>query len=271
MFGLCLAPLFAAAEFNPFEGPMPIAIFIQSDPWDMVIGSDTPRVAVYENGEVILVKKINDRPVYHRVMLDKDALARLSEQLKPVLAMKDLKSGYEIAPNVTDQPQAMFYFRDGTREITTAVYGLRAADTKLPAYTRNPDSPVTDVPPAELLKLHKWLCELDYPKSEEWTPKYVEVMLWDYSYAPDPSIQWPKPWPALNSYRAMKRGNSYSIFLDGSILPKLRKFLATQKKRGAIQIDGKKMAASYRSTFPGEPFWHRAFAAAKKAGNNDGS
>jgi hypothetical protein len=32
---------------------------------------------------------------------------------------------------------------------------------------------------------------------------HVEVMLWDYSYAPDASIHWPKDWPALNSDRAM--------------------------------------------------------------------
>jgi hypothetical protein len=258
--GTCLTSVSRAADFDPFQGPKPIAVFIQSDPWAMVIGSDTPRVAIYENGDVIFAKKVNDRFAYHHVTLDKNELAKVREQFKPVIALKALKPGYNIRPNVTDQPEAAFYFRDGEREVATSVYGLMAAGTKLPAFTEFPKGPEATVPPDELLKLHKWLCELDYPNSKEWTPKYVEVMLWDYSYAPEPSIQWPKDWPTLKSDRTIKRGDSYSIFLDGSLLAKLREFLATQKEKGAVEIEGKKMAASYRFTFPGERAWRKAFA-----------
>src|SRR5262245_16919340 len=124
---LFLAPVSAAAEFDPFAGPSPIAVFIQTDPWAMVLGADTPRVVVYENGEAIFVKKWNDRWARYHVTLDKPALAKVREQLQPVLARKDLKPYYNIAPNVTDQPKAMFYVRDGDREVATAVYGLMAA------------------------------------------------------------------------------------------------------------------------------------------------
>lgn len=259
---ISLTGVCAAAEFDPFEGPKPIAVFIQSDPWAMVIGSDTPRVAIYENGDVIFAKKVNDGLAYHHVTLDKDQLGKVSEQLKPVLALKALKRRYNIRPNATDQPEAMFYLRDGDREVATSVYGLMAAGTELPGYTEFPGGPKATVPPDELLKLHKWLCELDYQDSKQWTPKYVEVMLWDYSHAPEASIQWPRDWPSLNSDRAIKRGDSYSIFLDGSLLPKLREFLATQKEKGAVEIEGRKMAASYRFTFPGERAWRKAFTRA---------
>jgi len=47
--------------------------------------------------------------------------------------------------------------------------------------------------------------------------------------------------------------------LDGSLLPKLRAFLATREERGAVEVDGKKMAASFRFAFPGEPVWSKAF------------
>ena len=257
---LCLTSICAAADFDPFQGAQPLAIFIQSNPWASVIGSDTPRVAIYANGDVIFAKKVKDRLAYHQVTLDKDQLEKLREQLKPVLALKDLKPGYDIRPNVTDQPEAKLYFRDGEREVATSVYGLRAAGTKLPGFTEFPGGRKATVPPDELLKLHTWLCELDYPNSKEWTPKYVEVMVWDYSYAPDASILWPKDWPALNSDRAIKRGNSYSVFLDGSLLPKLREFLGTRKPKGAVEFGGKKMSASYRFTFPGERAWRKAFA-----------
>lgn len=249
----------AAAKFDPFEGSKPLAVFIQTNPWAMIIGSDTPRVAIYENGDVIFLRKVKDRPAYYHVTLAKGEFENVRKQLKPLVAVKDLKPQYNVRPNATDQPEAMFYLRDGQRTVATSVYGLMAAETKLPAYTEFAGRLKPTFPPDELLKLHKWFCELDYPKAQPWVPKYVEVMLWDYSYAPEASILWPKDWPSLTSDRALKRGDSYSIFLDGALLPKLRDFLATRKEKGAVEIEGNKMAAEYRFTFPGERNWHKAF------------
>lgn len=58
IIALCVTSVCTAAEFDPFEGPKPLAIFIQSDPWAMVIGSDTPRVAIYENGVDSVAKRL---------------------------------------------------------------------------------------------------------------------------------------------------------------------------------------------------------------------
>ena len=87
----------------------------------------------------------------------------------------------------------------------------------------------------------------------------MEVMIWPYENAPDASSVWPKEWPGINSQRSMKRGDSYSIFLDGALLPKLRKFLETGKARGAVEIGGKKWDVSYRFAFPSEPVWRNEF------------
>src|SRR5690349_10682085 len=59
----------AMAKFEPFAGPKPLAVFTEINPWLMVIGSDTPRVAVYENGDVVFVKKVGDSYAYHFVQL----------------------------------------------------------------------------------------------------------------------------------------------------------------------------------------------------------
>jgi len=126
----------------------------------------------------------------------------------------------------------------------------------------------TTPPPAELLKLHKWLCDLDYRNAKAWTPRFVEVMLWDYSNAPQVSIQWPREWPSLDSDRAINRGELHSIFLDGTLLPRLQRLLATQNEKGALEIAGKKMATSYRFTFPSEPVWRKAFAAVPRGGGD---
>jgi hypothetical protein len=262
----CLPTAATAASFDPFAGTPPIAILIQTDPWSMVIGSDTPRVAIYENGEVIFAKKVGDDLMYHHVTLAQKELQELRGKIKPLLDVKNLEPWYDLAPNVTDQPEAMFYLRDGEREIATSVYGLMAEGTELPAYTRFANGPEATPPPDALLKVHKFLTTLDFPQSTEWQPEYVEVMLWDYSYSPESSIVWPKDWPSLDSERTAKRGDSYSIFLDGALLGKLREFLSTRNQKGAVEVAGKKFAASYRFVFPGEPVWRKAFGdAARKA------
>src|SRR5688572_4049478 len=251
----------AAKDFDPFQGPTPLAVFIQSDPWALVIGSDTPRVAIYENGDVIFVKNTRGSLVYHNVALDLHQLEGVRARLKPVLALNGLKPRYNLAPNISDLPEAMFYFHDGEREVATSVYGLMPKITKPPGYAESPVSSGPVAPPDELINLHKWLCELDFSNSMVWTPKYVQVLFWDYSYAPEASIRWPAEWPSLNSDRAISREKLHSIFLDGSMLSQLREFLATRKEKGAVEIAGKKMAASYRFTFPGERAWRKAFAA----------
>jgi hypothetical protein len=255
---VCLSSPCLADEFNPFEGPKPIAVWIQSDPWADVIGAETPRVVVYENGEIIFLKKVEERYAYHHVAVDKGAFEKVRDELQPLLKVKDLKPGYNMTPNVTDQPLALFYLRDGVRDVITRVYGLKAPGTKLAAHTVFPDRPKPDAPPVELRKLHKWFYRGDFPNSTAWTPKYIEVLFWDYEKAPDPSIQWPKEWPALESERAIKRGDSYSIFLDGDQLPKFQEFAASRKPKGAVELAGKKWAMSARFAFPGEPTWRTA-------------
>ena len=91
-------------------------------------------------------------------------------------------------------------------------------------------------------------------------------MVWDYSYAPEASIRWPKDWPSLESDRTYKHdGDMHSIFLDGTTLPELKRFLGTCKPKGAVEISGKKMAVSYRLVVPGEMATRRAFQAAWEA------
>lgn len=89
-----------------------------------------------------------------------------------------------------------------------------------------------------------------------WFPKTIEVMLWPYEYAPDTSIIWPKDWPGLGGKGTKKRGeDSFGVFLPSEKLSELVKLLDTRKARGAVLIDGKKMAESHRFPFPGEEAW----------------
>ena len=69
-------------------------------------------------------------------------------------------------------------------------------------------------------------------------------MIRPYEYAPDASIYLGEKIGQRWTRSVSKRGSSYSIFLDGSALPELRKFLQTRKDKGAVEIGGKKWAVS---------------------------
>ena len=251
LVGLLLLATPAAAKFEPWAGPKPIAVFTEFNPWLMVIGSDTPRVAIYENGDVIFAKKIGESYAYHFVKLSPAQLQELEARWQSVLAVVPPKDGYDIS-YATDQPTASFYLRHGEQTFRAGVYGWSCrGGVHAPANNLKPEQ----TPPAALAEAHKTFCALDFPESKEWIPKYVEVMLWDYSYAPDPSIAWPKKWPGLESPRAMKRGDAWSIFLDGSELPALRAFVNERREKGAVELGGKKWSIAYRYTFPSEPMW----------------
>lgn len=262
MFSLTTLSLLAA-EFDPFDGPQPIAVLIQTDPWAMVIGADTPRVAVYEDGMVIFLRKSGKSANFHRKDLSASELSDFKKRLTPTLDLKDLNRSYSLS-DATDQPQALFYIRDAKRELTTSVYGLQAVSTKPSTDTVLPSVRKPGAVPNELRELHKFLCTIEYSDSKEWTPRYLEVMVWPYEYAPDASITWPKDWPDLDSKRSFKRRGSYSIFLDGSALPELQKFLQTRKAKGAVKIGNKKWAVSFRYVIPSEPVWRRAFESSPK-------
>jgi hypothetical protein len=161
-----------------------------------------------------------------------------------------------VLTRATDQPEAEFYVRLDDRESALRIYGLRQPDKK----PRKLGAPVDEstFPPAEIFEAHKFLWSLNYADSLPWKPKFIEVMIWPYEYAPDRSIIWPKDWPDLKSDRIFKRGESYSIFMDGEMLDDVDKFLRMRKERGAVEISGKKWAVSVRLVFPSEPVWRAA-------------
>jgi sulfur carrier protein ThiS len=243
-------------DFNPHEGPQPIAVLIQTNPWLMVIGSDTPRVAIYDDGQVIFHRTEKEKaPEYYRKQLEESELHALIEKIKACGPFDKVQSFYDIAPGITDQPETIIYLGLEGAELMTFVYGLMVDGTELLAYTSLPTDEQPQELPKQLTALHELLSQLDFDGAEPWQPGYVEVMIWPYEYAPEESIIWPEEWPGIDSGSSYKRGDSYSIFLPGTKLQELREFLGTRKQRGAVEIGGKKWAASYRMVFPGEPVW----------------
>jgi hypothetical protein len=257
LFALCAASA-VAQGFSPFEGPRPLAVMIESNPWLMVMGSDTPSFVLYENGQVIYRKTGADRQSrYMTKQLSPVELvglkARFSEAAKPSVP----KRHFNLAPHVTDQPETKFYVdMDGTSFVTT-IYGLASGQHGSRSWTPGGGGKGESLP-QQLIDLHVFLSTLEYADATEWAPRYIEAMVWGYDYAPEGSIHWPKEWPGLTSATSIRRGDAYSIFLPGSEQAKLRLFLDTRKEKGAVEIDGGKWIVSVRDTFPGEPVWTEA-------------
>lgn len=243
-----------ALEFDPFKGPKPIVVLIETNPWHSVIGSDTPMVTIYADGQVVYLKREKDKTsVLHHKRLSPDALEGIKKKISSFGTYSSLKRYYELV-RWTDQPETKIYLSLNGTEFVTRVYGLRVSDKKIS------EDRIFESLPIAIKDLHAYLTSLDFAGAKPWVPPYVEVMVSRASaYASGKSIHWPKDWPGLSSPSTLKRGESYSIFLPGKELLKLRKFLKTRKKRGAVEISGEYWAVSVRYTFPGEPVWFKAF------------
>jgi hypothetical protein len=248
-----------AAGFDPFAGPKPLAVLIESNPWANVVGADTPQIAVYDDGRVIFLQGSGPKAAYRVATLDRVTFAGVKKRFRAVSGLKTLRKSYSLTPNLTDQPATKIYLREGKREVVTQVSGLSADGQGAGAGTDLSGGLKPDKLPPELAELYRWLSRAQFSRSQKWQPKYVEVMLWDYSNAPEKSARWPKNWPSLRSKRAIKRGEDYSIFVDGKELPQITRFLAQKKQKAAVAWSGKKWAMDYRLTFPGEPMWDSAF------------
>ena len=215
----------------------PVVVLVERNPWLMVIGSDAPTFVLYETGHAIY-KRTDDKQVkVYQVKLDHDATKKLIDNLGLSNGFYNLPE-YIRASSATDQPtNSIFVNLQKRKEVT--VYG------NLRRNIAGVDTP----PPAAFLRVYATLANFSHPAETKWQPQTLEVMLWDYSYAPN-SIDWPKEFPDLKAATTVRRGDSYSVFLESSQFEAFEKFYQSIGKKTAVKINGKKMAVSYRFPFP---------------------
>ena len=227
----------ALAAVRTSSTPAPLVVMTQSNPWRMVIGSDSPSFALYSDGTAIFQTRTGFRSVkLNRTQADD--LVRTFED--PALAAL---SGEYRAANASDQPDNALLIYGSTPPVYITVYGSLT------------NASVRSKLPSSVLKAYDRLRGFSASGSRPWLPEAVEVMLTPYKNAREPSIAWPKRWPHLNDPTTRQRGDSYSIFLPSAELPALRVFLARRATKGAIEIDGRKWAAHIRLPFPHEALW----------------
>lgn len=227
----------ALAAVRASPTPHPLIVMLTSDPWLMVIGSDSPTFALYSDGTAIF--RTNEG--LESTKLDQTQKADLLRAFEnPNLAA--LAGGYDAA-SATDQPDNLLLVYREKLPFYISVYG--SLD----------DNSVRSKLPKAITDAFDKLRHFQAPSARTWLPDRVEVMVWPYEYAPDQSIVWPQRWPNLADANTRKRGDSYSIFIPSAELPALKAFLASRTEKAAVEIDGRKFAASVRLPFPHESLW----------------
>jgi len=235
-------------------GSLPIFSLTEYDPWNMVIGSDSPTFGFYNDSLLIFLSKDKDNQYkYYYIKANAIEYNDLVSKLQ-IRTSDNLKSEYSLS-NWTDQPTIVFNFA-GTK---ISVYGdLRSAfdsikDKKSKKLIMDDNEDIIAKLPSKLRDIFSFATTYDNATKKEWMPDFIEVMFWPYEYAPQKSINWPKDWPDLNDKRTKKRhDNQFSVYLPSSHYQELISLLKTMKRKGAVLINDKKMAVSLRFPFPDE-------------------
>lgn len=216
----------------------PLIALIEKNPWLMVIGSDSPRFVLYDNG--LLIYFDVEHKEYQSVTLSERELKQFLDSL-PSRDFFGLNDYYSVV-HATDQPtNVLIISQSDILGKKVSVYGnLRDEDDR----SKTPKS---------FLKIYDKITTYKNKSAKKWLPEKIEVMIWPDEYAKG-SLKWPNAWPDISDPRTkVRRKGEYSLFLDSSLLQDLKAFLQRRKGNQAVLINGKKYSVSYRYPFPGEP------------------
>lgn len=210
--------------------PKPQVVLIETDPWLMVIGSDSPSFVMYSDGQVIYRSETG----YRTVTLSPERQAEIIAEMQ----FGDAMSKYA-GSKATDQSTSIIILLNEGKVQGASVYGsLRRSEVR------------SKVPP-NIVAAYDKLHGFQDPNAIEWLPEKIEVMIWPYEYAPEASIHWPRDWPAIDDSGTVQRGDSYSIFLPSAHFDELKAFVRTRNEKGAVEIGKRKWALSWRLPLPG--------------------
>lgn len=223
-----------------------VVLLYEYNPWAMVIGSDSPSFALYDNGLLIFTRINNEgRPEYASLTLGKQELIDFLASL-PVKEFNELRPDYELDLR-TDQPTNVLSVRNSTGLKSVRVYG------KLERSTKADD-------PAAFIEIYRKLKSFQDSRAARWMPEKVELMLWPYENAGSP-LSWPKDWPDINHPTTKKKGVgresiNYSIYLTPAQYRRLRQQVESASA-DALLVNKRKWAFSFRFPFPNEDSWRK--------------
>jgi len=237
-----------------FNGPRPLAVLIEENPWLWVIGSDVPSVALYSDGLLVYRDTtITNNLPFRAIRLRERELRTLCESIGPTEDFRKLHPYFALA-NAFDLPSTKIYLSDGKTHKMVSVYGSHIRNGHLEVCS----SDTNVVAPNEFIRVQTILTGLSYHDAQPWIPEYFEIMIWPYNYAPS-KRDWPAAFPDLKDRLTVRRKKgAYSLFIQGSRKAELAEFFSKSAEKEAVVIDSKKWAVSVRPVFPREPVWRAA-------------
>lgn len=217
----------------------PILVLIETNPWLMVIGSDVPTFALYENGQIIYKKVVGKKWKYFEVKNDREKTQKIIESFGITDSLMK-QQDYIEASGWTDQPTNILLLNfDTLRQLS--VYG-ELQDLKNEARQKTPKN---------FLSVYDNILKFEDDKAVEWLPDSFEVMATEYTHAPEKSLMWNKDWNDIKSVSTVKRSDDlYSIYLNKKHYQAFVGFLRSIKEKQAVEINGKKYSLTYRLPFP---------------------
>ncbi|MFQ6599185.1 hypothetical protein [Flavobacterium sp. C3NV] len=217
----------------------PLIALIETDPWLMVIGSDVPTFALYENGQIIYKKIVDKETKYFEVTNNKETTQKLIKSFGITDNLIKQKDFIE-ASTATDQPTNILLLNfDNVRQLS--VYGE----------LRNLKNQARKETPKDFLDVYDKIIKFEDKKAIEWLPNTFEVMATKYSYATEKSLKWNSEWNDIKSKSTVKRNEDlYSIYLDKKYYKEFIELLKNMKEKQAVEINGEKYSLTYRLPFP---------------------
>jgi hypothetical protein len=212
----------------------PLLVLIQVNPWLLIGGSDSPTFVLYDNGKLIYQIIENNEINRYLVNFTQDEMNDFIEYLsidEALYKMDNVIASYgDVSPAIaellfasSDQIFTILYLNITENKVIT-VYGNIDLLDRIRSY-RNEDA-------------------------IKWIPPKIEIIFWDYNYAPN-KRQWIDGFPDLNSPSTVNRRNGlFSVFIERDKYEIFFNYMREREEYEAVEINGKKMAISFRIPFP---------------------
>ena len=82
--------------FNPYRGPKPLVVLLQTDPSALVKGAETPAVVFYDNHELIFAKRVAKAAIYYHKRLSELEAKDFLRHISLVYEVEKLKRSYDL-------------------------------------------------------------------------------------------------------------------------------------------------------------------------------
>ncbi len=226
-------------SLTPDHQPLkPLVLLTIYNPWLMVIGSDEPTFALYDNG-LVIYQRLGpaDAPEFASAQLTAAEFKAIKAQLKIDKTLYTLDANKDYYTK-TDQPTNVIRLFDpvlGDKLIS--IYGDLNSDPEARQMAA----------PQRLIDLYDTLVNYSHPDAQTWLPDKFEVMLW--SYDTSDAAAWPTDWPTLTDPTTFKRDSLYNLYID---IKDYDRYLELRQSANAVRLDGQNFAFSARFPFPHE-------------------